>query len=171
MVTLQSKEIADAVQNTIQSRDIGTLVALGVSTAGSVMVADRIEAFVRGQISLPGEPGSLTYGLTSAGIKGATAAVFGLAAQELTGLPRTLATFAFLGAATSGGADLIAEFVEMPELTNKSRRVRGSRNRNRARSGRLRSSGSSSSSSTTTSTRSSSPSSNGTAAAQMVLGD
>lgn len=124
MVSLQARNTAQSVQNILESQDIMAIVTVAGSTAGGVIIAQRLANRVLPMIGLSPQPSTLTDALGSAGFKGLAAVAVGLVAAELSGLPQVVAAFIAAGHLTSAGVDLVQVFLSVPEL-NQLRQSRG----------------------------------------------
>jgi len=129
MVSLQARNTAQSVQNILESQDIMAIVTVAGSTAGGVIIAQRLANRVLPMIGLSPQPSTLTDALGSAGFKGLAAVAVGLAAAELSGLPQVVAAFIAAGHLTSAGVDLVQVFLSVPELNQ----LRQTRTRTRSR--------------------------------------
>lgn len=129
MVTRQSRETARSVNNLLQDRDILGLAAIAGGTAGGVLLTQRVANRVLPAIGMSPTPDTVLEGLSSAGVKGGIAAAFMFAALQVSGVAQVLLAFLSIGSLTSAGFDLVALFIDTPNL----RQMRGT-NGTRARS-------------------------------------
>jgi hypothetical protein len=118
MVTAEATKTAESVQNVLEGREIGAFVGIAASSAGGAMAAQRIANRVLPSLGLSPDPQTLLEAAGSAGVKGGLAAAFGLGASKagLSGFPLVAAAFMAVGALTSAGIDLIAMFLDIPDV-------------------------------------------------------
>lgn len=116
MVTLQVQNTASDIENVLDDRNILGLLTVAGSTAGGVMLAERISNRVLPRIGLSADPSTLLEAAGSSGLKMAVALGFGLAAGEVSGLPRVMLAFFGVGALTAAGVDILGQFLSSPEL-------------------------------------------------------
>lgn len=123
MVTLQVENTASDIENILDDRNVLGLLTVAGSTAGGVMLAERISNRILPRVGLSADPSTLVEAAGSSGLKMAIALGFGLGAGEVTGLPRVVMAFFAVGALTSAGVDLIGQFLSAPELAQVQRSV------------------------------------------------
>jgi hypothetical protein len=128
MVTAELQDTAQAVNSVLETPGPVEIVAVGASTAGGVILAQRIADRVLPELDFNPEPKDATDAFVSAGLKGGLGVATGFAARELSGVASAIAAFAGLGMLTSGGIDLFTFALDAAE-SEQVRRQTGSLNR------------------------------------------
>ena len=125
MVTRQSRQTAQSVNQLLEQRDVLGLVSVAAGTAGGVLLTQRVANTVLPAIGLSPTPNTLLEGVGSAGVKGAIAAAFMFGALQVSGMPQVLLAFLSVGALTSAGFDLAALFFDVPSLRHMNNSTNG----------------------------------------------
>jgi len=123
MVTMEARRTAREVNDLLDTADPVSLATVAGSTAGGVIVAQRLGEFVldffrdedQASARFDPSPGSLSEALILLGTKGGGALATGYAATSLDGLPQVAAAFASVGMLASGGVDVVSTFIDSPE--------------------------------------------------------
>lgn len=105
--TRNVSQAGNEVLDVLQERDLQGLAMVGLSTTGGVIAAQEIADRALPLLNMPMNPQTATQFAASAGVKGGTAAVLGIAAGRMTGLPLIVTAFAGVGALAGAGADLV----------------------------------------------------------------
>lgn len=120
---LSRNKTADAVSQVLEEREIAPIVAISVSTAGGVVVADVIANRVLPMVGISADPSTLVDAIASAGLKGVMALALGVAAAEMTGIPQLAIVFGAVGVLTSAGADLLTVLFDLPQVAQVRRQI------------------------------------------------
>lgn len=107
MVSRQTRQAGNEVLDVLSRRDVQGVAAIGLSTAGGVVVAQEITDFILPQLGMSKNPSSAAGLGASALVKGGVALGFGAVATRLSGIGTLITAFMGVGSLTSAGADVI----------------------------------------------------------------